>query len=178
MTSKYTLKNVKTFSGMEGRGFNASLYRDGKKVAEVRDDATGGPLRFDWADALQPKVVIDAFDYAGNPIRFNGSEEEKRLHDFCNALPQRESNGRTLRVDPDWYVSELVDTADLMKRVKRHMKTKVVIIEGTTISTISYAAGITPETLAAARKNNPKAVVLNGLSDAELAPYVAKALEG
>ena len=44
----YTLKNVKTFMGMEGHGFNASLYKDGKKVAVVIDSAYGGCYDYRW----------------------------------------------------------------------------------------------------------------------------------
>jgi len=169
MTSKYTLKNIRTLTGMEGRGFHASLYRDGTKVAEVNNDASGRQANFVWLDAKQI--------HEGKPIRFNGSEEAKRLHDFCNALPQREVYGKMLSVDPDWYVSEMVDITNLVKRIKRYMKTKVVIIEDKTISTIIYDEGVTPEILAAVRKANTNAVVLNGLSDDELAFYAAKALK-
>lgn len=44
----YSVKNVKTFMGTEGYGYNCNLYRDGKKVAEVVDTADGGLVNFYW----------------------------------------------------------------------------------------------------------------------------------
>ncbi len=38
----YEIKGLKTFNGMEGKGYNANLFRDGKKVAEVIDSGDGG----------------------------------------------------------------------------------------------------------------------------------------
>lgn len=44
---EFTVKNIKTFRGMEGTGYNATLYLDGKKFAEVLDDAHGGEVNID-----------------------------------------------------------------------------------------------------------------------------------
>lgn len=38
----YEIKNLKTFNGREGKGYNANLLRDGKKVAELIDSGDGG----------------------------------------------------------------------------------------------------------------------------------------
>lgn len=49
-----TLKNLKIFSGMEGRGFSASVYLEGKRLGTVRDEAYGGSYLFDMReDALR-----------------------------------------------------------------------------------------------------------------------------
>jgi hypothetical protein len=47
----YEVKNVKSFKGHDGLGFNASLYRDGTKVAFVTDLASGGDIDFNWEDS-------------------------------------------------------------------------------------------------------------------------------
>lgn len=40
-----TIKNLKTFGGHDGMmGINADIYKDGKKVLHIYDDAWGGPL--------------------------------------------------------------------------------------------------------------------------------------
>jgi hypothetical protein len=60
----YSLKGIKTFRGMEGMGFNATVYRDGKKVGFAIDDANGGPLmlqEFSKADS-------DALDAYGKSL--------------------------------------------------------------------------------------------------------------
>lgn len=48
------VKNVKSFVGMEGHGFNCSLYIDGKKVAFVIDEANGGEFHYQW-DGKTPR---------------------------------------------------------------------------------------------------------------------------
>ncbi len=47
---KYAVAKIKTFRGMEGSGLNADLLRDGKKVAEILDEGSGGPVSYDWVD--------------------------------------------------------------------------------------------------------------------------------
>lgn len=42
------LRNLKTFTGMEGTGFSASLYLDRKKVGTVSDIANGGSMEYVW----------------------------------------------------------------------------------------------------------------------------------
>ncbi len=41
------VKNIKTFTGMEGPGFSGTLYVNGVSRGNIYDDATGGPLAFD-----------------------------------------------------------------------------------------------------------------------------------
>ena len=44
---KYQLKNVKSFRGMEDRGYNSTLYRDGRRVATADYGGGGGSVRLD-----------------------------------------------------------------------------------------------------------------------------------
>lgn len=41
------LKNVKQFGGMEGNGFNATVYLNDKKIGTVADDGVGAGIEFD-----------------------------------------------------------------------------------------------------------------------------------
>jgi hypothetical protein len=43
----YTLKGLKSWRGREGYGFQVKLMADGKVIAEVTDEAHGGPIRWD-----------------------------------------------------------------------------------------------------------------------------------
>ena len=97
----YTVRNIKTFRGMEGEGFNATLCRDGKKIAFVIDDATGGDVQIQWTDA--------------------GSQgaEEKRLMEFLKKLPKEQSEGIEYSVDPGIFVATLVDETATEKRLRR-----------------------------------------------------------
>jgi len=47
---KYEVKNIKDFIGMEGHGFNASLYCDGKRIGMVSDHATGASYVYDMSN--------------------------------------------------------------------------------------------------------------------------------
>lgn len=54
----YTVKNVKSFQGREGNGYECSLYKDGKKIGTVTDTASGGMTDF-YLDKGE-KEILDA----------------------------------------------------------------------------------------------------------------------
>lgn len=60
MASEYKVKNVKSFRGMEGDGFNANLYLGSKKVAFVMDSAFGGDYTYEWV-SKEDETVFGAF---------------------------------------------------------------------------------------------------------------------
>lgn len=105
----WQVKNVKTFQGMEGGGFNCTLYRDGKKQAVVVDDATGGPFWFDWV----------------------AKEAERSFKSYCQSLPKwgKEYGHEEddLDVTPDIAVSELIERYEEEKRLRRRCKTKILL---------------------------------------------------
>jgi len=96
----WAVKAVKTFIGNEGYGFNANLYLKGKRVAFVYDDASGGPVRFQWAD----------------------QEAESAMTAFCATQPPK----RGYPYDPDFMACELVDEYEDNRTLRRHCKTKVM----------------------------------------------------
>ena len=54
---QYTVKGVKSFRGMEGYGFNATLYNGSKRIAFVIDEGRGGGLLFRYFDMANGKVA-------------------------------------------------------------------------------------------------------------------------
>lgn len=99
---EYALKNVKTFKGMEGcGGFNASLYKDGKKVADVVDDDSGGPILFHFTERN------DREDYT--------SFVSERTY-FCNYSKERVSH------NVDTYTATMVSVFLLKKRITIALK--------------------------------------------------------
>jgi hypothetical protein len=123
--SDYTLKAVKQFTGREGPGFNANLYRGNKKVAFVYDDASGGPYGFDWVDYAEARVAVQNTNSAGEPFTVRMTPEEARF----NALTvgkTMEAWGTTLTYDMDLLVSDLLDAYELKKacRTKTLFRTK------------------------------------------------------
>lgn len=99
----YSVKGIKSFRGMEGYGFNATLYRDGKKVCFVIDEATGGNYLYEWVDR----------------------KEETILRDYCKSLPKEHypEHDITIDVDADMFVNELVIEFENYTQFKRKCKT-------------------------------------------------------
>lgn len=106
---KYEVKNVKLFEGMEGYGFNCSLYCDGKRVAKVIDDASGGEIMF----------------------YFDKDEDEKKLFEFVKTLPKipfkfSKSDKEFMDVNRDMFVAGLVDTFEKRRKLRRYCKDAVL----------------------------------------------------
>jgi hypothetical protein len=102
--SVYEVKGVKSFIGLEGYGFNATLYKDGKKVAFVIDDANGGCYNF----------------------QFDSAELEKEFFAYVKTLPALEFQGTTLDMDGDLYVGGLVEQYETQKKLRSWCKKKTV----------------------------------------------------
>lgn len=94
------IKSLKTFRGMEGSGYNASVYSNGKKVFDVIDDATGGEL------------MIDAIGEAGK-------KAEAELKALCATLPKDESYGVAIDITVDIYLDDLINEYNLQKKLAR-----------------------------------------------------------
>lgn len=129
----YTAKNIVTFNGMEGGGFNASLYRDGKRVAYVIDDASGGDIIVDWLD--KEKAEWEVTTHSGEVITVKGTAEEKFLMDYLKTLPPMETNfvgsdGEDVTLDwnIDLFVSEIVNAQITFNKMKKDMKKNVFYI--------------------------------------------------
>jgi hypothetical protein len=100
----YTIRNVKTFTGMEGPGFSATLCRDGRPVASVLDEAVGASLLFHW----------------------KSDAEEATLLALCSQVPPQLFEGMSIDYDMDQLVSRLVNEYEIEKRLKRIAKTKTL----------------------------------------------------
>jgi len=61
----YSVKNIKSFTGREGLGFECTLYKDGKKIGTVTDTANGGEVDF-----------------------YLDKGEEDKLRAYCKTLPR------------------------------------------------------------------------------------------
>lgn len=171
----YTVKNLKSFIGMEGHGFNASLYRNGVLVAFVIDDASGGPLSFDWKDRTQPLVEVKRPSSDGkSSFTVKMTAEEHLLYEIVKAMPPivcdwtdpNTKKPAILAMCEDLYVGELVEDSFLLSRIKKLSKTKVVMVKGGDLCSVKHPP--TEENIAKVKKAHDGALVLNGLSDAEI----------
>lgn len=116
------VKNVKTFQGMEGYGYNAALYLNGKRVAFVIDEGCGGTPHFQW----------EGKDRAGKDAN------EKAVQAFIEAIPPEkcpedaEDWEKTLydksgyrKLDLEDVVGRMVDDYENTRRLARQKKTSV-----------------------------------------------------
>ncbi len=116
------LKNIKTFQGMEGSGYNATLYLNGKRVAFVIDEGCGGSPHFQWegkdrdaknANEQAVNTYIDALPPEKCPD--DAEDWEKTLYD---------ENGYR-KLDLDDVVGNMVDDYENARRLARQKKTSV-----------------------------------------------------
>ena len=138
----YSIKGVKSFMGTEGHGFNASLYRDGKKVAFIIDSANGGEYDYQWSDWKEPKVDINVTSWMnGEPITFKGTPEEKILYEHIETLPPIAPDDiitQEMKMDKDIFVSRLIEKYESERWMKRQLKNKFLFQIGTEIGNKSY----------------------------------------
>lgn len=118
----WTVSKLKEFTGMEGSGYNATLLRDGRPVAFVIDDASGGPLNIQWSDPCTESY--DTVDYRGDPFVRRCTKEERLLLEYVATLPPRKVYDRELRVTDEWFVDDLVNDGFLLKQLRSLTNTK------------------------------------------------------
>lgn len=118
MASTYTVKNVRTFQGMEDQGFNATLYRDGKRVALVIYEGSGGCCMFRWDGDREKR-----------------DSEEKLLKEHAASLPSvktdlpdHKSPDKKFEYQPDMdaVVFDLVGAYEFRRMLKRNCRTKTL----------------------------------------------------
>jgi len=124
----YTIKNVKSFRGMEGLGFNATLYRDKKRVCLVMDSAQGAEYNFEWADWKAEGVVIKGTNRLGTEYSYKVTPEEKKFEDFLETLPKVKNciTGKLQTASADGFIAQLVDEWESRKWLKRQCRNKTL----------------------------------------------------
>jgi hypothetical protein len=105
LKEKYSIKNIKTFRGMEDTGVNSTLYENGKKLCDVDDDGNGGCLHFS--------------DY---------SVEEKLERELKNVGKVKYDETMTLTYDAEMFVNELIDRAVEDKQFKTKCKKNTLVV--------------------------------------------------
>ena len=138
----YSVKGVKTFRGNEGYGFNATLYKDGKAIAFVYDDANGGCYSYEWKDT-SAIAALEALAKEKHPdLKFE---------------------------QMDAFVNDLVEDVLLERDAAKLVKGKVAILKDGKLYSVKPKSGIvTPEFIALVRQKNAGAKVLNGLDTAAI----------
>ena len=125
----YEVKNVKTFTGREGQGFECTLYRNGKSVAKVVNTADGGEIDIYWNDTKAGRVEINTINYMEEPHTYNGTPEEKILMEYLLTIPKYPclwEEGKFNYYTAGIFLEEMVENFMFRKDIIRKMKTKVI----------------------------------------------------
>lgn len=122
--SKYEVKNVKSFTGREGYGYECSLYCDGKKVAKVLDEANGGECYFSWDDYKSEKVKV-TYERYGTERTVKATPAEAAFYEHLKGKTY-EFYGETNNHCQDTYVGHLVEVYEQNKQIKKWCKKETV----------------------------------------------------
>lgn len=169
----YTVKGIKIFVGNEGQGFNATLYRDGRAVAFVYDDASGGDVVFEWKDQADGLIEAQVEGFNGKMYPTMMTREEQALHVLVSSMPAvvcdwiDSTTGKQalMPVARSGFVCGLVDDALLLKDIARMTRGKVAFIHDGKLFTIKWEPSAA--NIAATLAKNLGAIVLNGMGDTE-----------
>lgn len=104
----YSVKNFKTFMGMDMTGFNFSMYKDNKKVADVTNDGGGGETE----------------------VGFLSDAVETDFNNMLKLLPEYycDISKRNCKFNEEDFVNELAAQYEEDKKLKRLCKTKTLFI--------------------------------------------------
>lgn len=142
----FLAKGVKTWTGMDGYGYQFKLYYKGTKVALVTQDGRGGPTHIMWEvgkRGMNPKAL----------------EACTKLTEIAKATPDVAFGGAPLNVDVEWLMESIVDTSIMVTRCK-----KMVIFQGAKDEPGAYRTlkcAYSAEAQAFLDKKYPGAAVLN-----------------
>lgn len=147
----YTLKGVKTFRGREGYGCNATLCKDGAKLAEVLDEGNGGMVLIRWVDGPEPR-----------------SKSAAAFNAFLATLPPDTSFDPPIAVDADLFIGRLVDEHETLAKLRRKAKKAVLFVDGGKLWTCAPHGQNTLEAaIKAVGAKYPDAAILNTRAEGE-----------
>ena len=138
---KLEIKNLKTWQGVEGIGFQASLYADGKRVAVATDDAWGAEYRYD---------VLNQDKFA-------------EVQEYVKTLPAKEWHGITIEPSLDGIMDDLINEYEKNKEFKKLCKKKIVLITSDCGENEYRTVNVppTPAYIKAVKEKYPDAEIVN-----------------
>ncbi len=113
-----TVKNIKTckWSGMEGDAVTCTIYIDGKRAGTATDDGNGGGFRYDFKDR-ELEQAFYAFVKQQETQCLLCKYSKGDVCESCGGTGKRHMGG-----DPDIYIADLIDKADLIKIATKNWK--------------------------------------------------------
>lgn len=127
----YTITKYKRFMGTDGHGFNATLCRDGKPVANMIDSGCGGCIDYSWLDFHAPRVDVPWLDWEDKPITIRATPEEALLYEECRGKTWTSNfkgmESKVFKYDPDYLVGQLINDHENTRRFKTMCKSKTLV---------------------------------------------------
>ena len=144
----YTMKGLKTWKGMDGLGWEASLYKDGKKLGLVMDEVSGGEVRVD----------VSAEAYA-------------ELHIYVESTYTPDGEYPELGPDVGTFLGGLADKVEMETKLKRLLAKKTYVVFDHSPGKFSMLkTKFTPEVAKGLKAKYPEGMrILNELPIAEAA---------
>lgn len=101
------VKGIVSFRGMEGQGFNATLFVDGVKTAFVIDEANGGDYIYEVAN----------------------KQKFELLKEYIKTLPKWKSEELHMELDTDMdmVIGDLVEEQEARSKLARQMTKKILV---------------------------------------------------
>ncbi len=152
-TQGFAINGLKTWSAMEGTGYQFTLTYHRKRVAQVTNDGNGGETRISWKGLYpngkrDPRTTKSAFEAS---VQAKGAFEA-----FLAATPEVELNGRTYKPDAGWVLEELMNHHTIAKACRT--ATLFRTAEG---QELTVKERFNPGVAAWIRKNYPGATIYN-----------------
>jgi len=137
----FDIKGFKTFRGMEGGGFNATLTLNKKDVAFLMDEGNGGELRIEWKEGH--------WKMPANVKEFLASDEAvkiaiKRELAFREEYKFRDDAPLPMTWDQSDFVEYLIEKHEEKKKLKKLAKKHGLVFQPSTeagSSKLSYYPG-------------------------------------
>jgi hypothetical protein len=148
----YSVKNIKSFTGMEGRGYNATLYNGQRKIAGLIDDASGGPLIIRLTDQAEAEI-LDAYI--------------QTLPDHvCNFLDPETGQPAVIKYSMELFLDDLVNLTEQVNKIKKSIKKRILFIQDGELYSINVDPSEKNKDIALKRHHN--AILLNNVDEKEL----------
>jgi hypothetical protein len=111
----FDFKSFKTWSSLDGGGFQYTLLHNGNPVATVMNDGNGGPTLIAWAQ--EGGATPAQIKKAAAAVK-NATAAKLAMDALVSATPPQHFHGMDLKVDAEWVADELVNIAQKRKALR------------------------------------------------------------
>jgi len=101
----YRVKGLKSFEGLDGIAWSATIHRDNVKIGRATDEGNGSGTHFEW----------------------NSAKEKQALEAYVDKLPETEFNGEPWKISVEGFVGGLADEYEANQKFRRKCRTKTLI---------------------------------------------------